>query len=88
MFAAPATLFLARFNPFQSNSALPRSAIELRREKNIAENRQKMIELGLIEEKKPKRIAKKKGPAAPAAPTRQSTRKRAAVKYTDDADWE
>ena len=47
-----------------------------------------MIELGLIEEKKPKRIAKKKGPAAPAAPTRQSTRKRAAVKYTDDADWE
>ena len=45
MFAAPATLFLARFNPFQSNSVLPRSAIELRREKNIAENRQKMIEL-------------------------------------------
>jgi len=35
-----------------------KSAIELRREKNIAENRQKMIELGLIE-KKPKRITKK-----------------------------
>ena len=47
-----------------------------------------MVELGLIEEKKPKRVAKKKEPAAPAAPTRQSSRKRAAVKYNDDADWE
>jgi len=33
--------------------------IEIRRELNIAENRRKMIELGLVEEKKPKRAAKK-----------------------------
>ena len=66
----------------------PYRSFEEKREFNITENRRKMIELGLIEEERPKCAAKRKKPvAAPKpslAPTRQSTRKRNAVKYTED----
>lgn len=59
--------------------------MEKTREKNIKENYQKMVELGLVEKakEKTKKEKKKKSPA-PAGPTRQSTRKRAAVRYNED----
>merc|ERR1719403_395994 len=64
-------------------------AIELLREKNIAENRAKMLELGLLEKKKPKLVGvkRKKAPAPP--PSRRSARVKVMPKVNYDVDdWE
>ena len=71
------------------SSNVPRCAAEELRDQSIAENRQLMLDLGLIVEKPKKAATKRKAPAAPAQPTRRSGRERKAVKYTDDdEDWE
>jgi len=64
-------------------------AIELLREKNIAENRAKMLELGLLEKEKPKQVGvkRKKSPALP--PSRRSARVKEMPKVNYDVDdWE
>jgi len=64
-------------------------AIELLREKNIAENRAKMLELGLLEKEKPKQVGvkRKKTPAPP--PSRRSARVKEMPKVNYDVDdWE
>jgi len=64
-------------------------AIELLREKNIAENRAKMRELGLLEKEKPKQVdvKRKKSPALP--PSRRSARVKEMPKVNYDVDdWE
>ena len=66
-----------------------RCAIEILREKNIAENRAKMLELGLLEKEKPKQVGvkRKKAPAPP--PTRRSARVNEMPKVNYDVDdWE
>jgi len=64
-------------------------AIEILREKNIAENRAKMLELGLLEKEKPKQVGvkRKKAPAPP--PSRRSARVKEMPKVNYDVDdWE
>jgi len=64
-------------------------AMEILREKNIAENRAKMLELGLLEKEKPKQVGvkRKKAPAPP--PTRRSARVKELPKVNYDVDdWE
>merc|ERR1719505_251881 len=64
-------------------------AIEILREKNIAENRAKMLELGLLEKEKAKQVGvkRKKTPAPP--PSRRSARVKEMPKVNyDDDDWE
>merc|ERR1719462_137037 len=46
-------------------------AIEILREKNIAENRAKMLELGLLEKEKPKQVGVKRKKAPVPPPTRR-----------------
>merc|ERR1719370_65836 len=60
--------------PREPRQGVQMCAIELLREKNIAENRAKMLELGLLEKEKPKQVGikRKKAPAPP--PSRRSAR--------------
>jgi len=64
-------------------------AIELLREKNIKENHAKMVELGLLEEKKPKQVGVKRKKQPVAVPSRRSSRVKELPKVNyDDEDWE
>jgi len=64
-------------------------AIELLREKNIMENHAKMVELGLLEEKKPKQVGVKRKKHPMPAPSRRSSRVKELPKVNyDDEDWE
>merc|ERR1719474_170978 len=66
-----------------------KSAMELLIERNRAENPAKMIELGLLEEKKPKQAGVKRKKQTPPAPTRRSSRVKELPKVNyDDEDWE
>ena len=66
-----------------------RCAIELLREKNIAENRAKMLELGLLEKEKPKQVGVKRKKAPVPPPTRRSARVKEMPKVNYDVDdWE
>merc|ERR1719357_116894 len=76
-------------NPREPRQGVQMCAIELLREKNIAENRAKMLELGLLEKEKPKQVGvkRKKAPAPP--PTRRSARVKELPKVNHDVDdWE
>merc|ERR1719192_1999185 len=75
--------------PREPRQGVQMCAIELLREKNIAENRAKMLELGLLEKEKPKQIGvkRKKAPAPP--PSRRSARVKEMPKVNYDVDdWE
>merc|ERR1719192_646024 len=75
--------------PREPRQGVQMCAIELLREKNIAENRAKMLELGLLEKGKPKQIGvkRKKAPAPP--PSRRSARVKEMPKVNYDVDdWE
>merc|ERR550534_1817625 len=75
--------------PREPRQGLQMCAIEILREKNIAENRAKMLELGLLEKEKPKQVGikRKKAPAPP--PTRRSARVKEMPKVNYDVDdWE
>merc|ERR1719462_438713 len=64
-------------------------AIEILREKNIAENRAKMLELGLLEKEKPKQVGVKRKKAPVPPPTRRSARVKEMPKVNYDVDdWE
>jgi len=64
-------------------------AIELLREKNIKENHAKMVELGLLEEKKPKQVGVKRKKQPVPVPSRRSSRVKQLPKVNyDDEDWE
>jgi len=59
------------------------------REANMAENRAEMLKLGLVEEKKPKKVAVKRKKVPTPAPTRRSSRVKELPKVNyDDEDWE
>jgi len=63
--------------------------IELLREQNIKENHAKMVELGLLEEKKPKQVGVKRKKQPAPAPSRRSSRVKEMPKVNyDDEDWE
>merc|ERR1719192_1847118 len=75
--------------PREPRQGVKMCAIELLREKNIAENRAKMLELGLLEKEKPKQVGvkRKKVPAPP--PSRRSARVKEMPKDNYDVDdWE
>merc|ERR1719447_1642959 len=64
-------------------------AMEILREKNIAENRAKMLELGLLEKEKPKQVGVKRKKAPVPPPTRRSARVKEMPKVNYDVDdWE
>merc|ERR1719312_690005 len=64
-------------------------AMELLIDRNRAENHAKMVELGLLEEKKPKQAGVKRKKLPPLAPTRRSSRVKEMPKVNyDDEDWE
>ena len=59
------------------------------REKNIQENHAKMVELGLLEEKKPKQVGVKRKKQPVPEPSRRSSRVKQLPKVNyDDEDWE
>ena len=63
--------------------------MELLIDRNRAENHAKMVELGLLEEKKPKQAGVKRKKLPPSAPTRRSSRVKEMPKVNyDDEDWE
>merc|ERR1740131_364334 len=75
--------------PREPRQGVQMCAIELLREKNIAENRAKMLELGLLEKELPKQVGvkRKKAPAPP--PSRRSARVKEMPKVNYDVDdWE
>merc|ERR1719192_1593233 len=75
--------------PREPRQGVQMCAIELLREKNIAENRAKMLELGLLEKEKSKPVGvkRKKAPAPP--PSRRSARVKEMPKDNYDVDdWE
>merc|ERR1719228_426117 len=75
--------------PREPRQGVQMCAMEILREKNIAENRAKMLELGLLEKEKPKQVGvkRKKAPAPP--PSRRSARVKEMPKVNYDVDdWE
>merc|ERR1719320_480754 len=75
--------------PRDQQQGVQMCAMEILREKNIAENRAKMLELGLLEKEKPKKVGikRKKAPAPP--PSRRSARVKEMPKVNYDVDdWE
>merc|ERR1719192_616453 len=75
--------------PREPRQGVQMCAIEFLREKNIAENRAKMLELGLLEKEKPKQVGikRKKAPAPP--PSRRSARVKEMPRVNYDVDdWE
>merc|ERR1719193_2346211 len=73
----------------QKSESPKKCAIELLREQNIKENHAKMVELGLLEEKKPKQVGVKRKKQPAPAPSRRSSRVKELPKVNyDDEDWE
>jgi len=73
----------------QNSESPKKCAIELLREQNIKENHAKMVELGLLEEKKPKQVGVKRKKQPAPAPSRRSSRVKELPKVNyDDEDWE
>jgi len=75
--------------PREPRQGVQMCAIELLREKNIAENRAKMLELGLLEKEKPKKVGVKRKKAPTPPPSRRSARVKEMPKVNYDVDdWE